>query len=90
MTNGKAADVLNEHFNWDRVGWYQDTLTPLTFLRTESRIYDLCLLRRPETYKSPIPSARKYLHGLIEVDGNMIFIDEEASEDFYRSAILPD
>jgi hypothetical protein len=77
LANGKAADLLNERFKWDRVGWYQDTLHPLTFLETRTRIYDLCLLRRPKDYVVLIESARRYLHGLNRADGNMIFIDEE-------------
>jgi phage terminase large subunit GpA-like protein len=73
FAEGKAADLLNERFKWDRVGWYQDTLKPLTFLETKTRMYNCCLLRRPTDYIAPIESAQKYLHGLIEADGNMIF-----------------
>lgn len=77
MATGIAADLLNEHFAWERVGWYQDTLHPIAFLNTEDRLYDLCLLRRPERYIAVLASATKYLHGLIEADGNMIINDKE-------------
>ena len=72
FADGKAGDLLNERFKWGRVGWYQDTLKPMSFLITKTRMYDLCLLRRPKDYVAPIESAQKYLHGLIQVDGSMI------------------
>jgi hypothetical protein len=74
-TDDKADEMQNRRFSWQRVGWYQETLRPMTFLQTEARMYDICLLRRPTSYVSSIPSAYKYLHGMIEADGNMIFND---------------
>ncbi len=77
LADEKACDLLDERFKWDRVGWYQDTLAPLTFLESRTRMYDLCLLIRSARY-IPIPAdAEKYLHGLIRADGSMIFRDEE-------------
>ncbi len=72
QADGRSAKLLDEKFNWQRVGWYQETLKPMEFLKTKTRMYDGCLLRRPDYYIAPIDSARKYLHGLIEADGNMI------------------
>lgn len=77
LADGRAAELLDEKFNWQRVGWYQNILKPLPFLTTKTRMYDLRLLRTPTDYVAPIQGAKKYLHGLIEADGNMIFNQEE-------------
>ncbi len=72
-----SADLLNKRFTWCRVGWYQDTLRPIAFLKTGVRMYDLCLLRQSVRHMPILQNAKKYLHGLIGADGNMIINDEE-------------
>ena len=64
LAEGEAAEMQNAQFKLDRLGWYQDTLQPLTFLITRTRMYDLCLLRHSARYTPIPPDAEKYLHGL--------------------------
>jgi hypothetical protein len=59
LADGISADLLNERFQWSRVGWFQDTLRPMTFLETSTRIYDLCFLRKTERHISISETAKK-------------------------------
>ena len=86
LAEGKAADMLNERFTPHRLGWYQDTLHPLAYLKTRTRMYNLCLLRHSARYIPTLPNAEKYLHGLIRADGGMFFYSHAQEGKHYESS----